>query len=246
MASNTSPSDLSEKYQLTFITGEAQGTTTWSETHVSGSGYSHVYQGTGSGSMHVSSKVNTRHRFYLIADNGGEVEMDTTGLDFNVRDSHRVTGVWCRELNDKENKLIFLYNYNTGIKVIPKNYRSLLEVNKSNPKVVAACLLAVCELIVIPLSFVIASLAVRPLIFLLSFVLQIPVISWLLMAIIALISLGITATIAFIASRFLWYKIIQYLINSKRNHNEVCEWITNSIDNHINTEIIRVNQNQPE
>ena len=85
--------------------GEVVGSSTWSETHVYGSG------ATGGG--HVSSMVTQRDRFFLKSSEPGQTEIDLHGIGFGVSDGHRVTAVYARKRGAASGWLAGLKNHTT-------------------------------------------------------------------------------------------------------------------------------------
>lgn len=76
-------------------TGVVIGNSTWSESHVSGTG------GTNNTALSISTSVSERQRFFIREADGDEVEVNDALL--GVRDGHVVTVVYCGKKNSTNN-----------------------------------------------------------------------------------------------------------------------------------------------
>lgn len=239
--------DPDQKYSIEILTGDVKGSQTWSETIVHGSVSNVIYKGYGNSSTQISSQVNTRHRFYLVTDSKYEIELDTTGLNFNVRDGHRVSAVWGGQSKDKERKLKFLYNYNTRneVEVKQDRFRSYLQRETIKPSTSAAISLFFCEILIIPIAFLVVGLFSSPLIWLFTEVLKIPLLSTVFLGAISIFSFALSVLIIYVISRIVWSKLLSYAHKWINEHNRIHEWLTETLSNCIARETQRLeNLNQ--
>ncbi|MEI6428288.1 MAG: hypothetical protein WCO45_07855 [Pseudanabaena sp. ELA607] len=101
---NTEDETISQQYNVIPKTGEVAGSKTWSDTIVTGSGgggYVGKYGGYVAAPK-ISSTVKIRTVFYMILDNGQEVQIDSSGWDFSPRDGQRVTAIFYEDLKEKD------------------------------------------------------------------------------------------------------------------------------------------------
>jgi hypothetical protein len=95
---------ITQAYEIFAYTGEVAGSKTWSDTIVEssgGGGYVGKYGGYVAAPK-ISSTVKVRNVFYIILDNGQEVQIDSSGWDFSPRDGQRVTAIFYVDLDEKD------------------------------------------------------------------------------------------------------------------------------------------------
>lgn len=95
---------IHQAYEIIANTGQVAGSKTWSDTIVEssgGGGYVGKYGGYVAAPK-ISSTVKVRTVFYLILDNGQEIEIDSSGWDFSPRDGQRVTAIFYADLEEKD------------------------------------------------------------------------------------------------------------------------------------------------
>jgi hypothetical protein len=93
-----------QQYAVIAKTGEVGGSKTWSDTIVESSGGGGYVSGKYGGYVaapKISSTVKIRTIFYLILDNGQEVEIDSSGWDFSPRDGQKVTAIFYEDIQEK-------------------------------------------------------------------------------------------------------------------------------------------------
>ena len=96
---------ICQQYAVIAKTGEVAGSKTWSDTIVKssgGGGYISAKYGGYVAAPKISSTINIRTVFYIILDNGQEVEIDSSGWDFSPRDGQRVTAIFYEDLKEKD------------------------------------------------------------------------------------------------------------------------------------------------
>ena len=95
------------------FTGTVAGARSSTETHVSGHGGSinpHVYAQ--QGGISINSTIVRRSSFWLVGDDGSEVEIRLTH-DFPVRDGHEVSVVWAK-YRGGGSPYIYVVNHTAG------------------------------------------------------------------------------------------------------------------------------------
>lgn len=106
-----SPADL----KVYARSGIVHGSKTWASTqvHSSGGGGYVGPQGGHFKAANVTSSNTTHHAFFLVDDDGKEVEVKLTDVSFGVRDGHHVTAVYAGHNKDDWAWLAHLHNHNT-------------------------------------------------------------------------------------------------------------------------------------
>lgn len=106
-----SPADL----KVYARSGIVHGSKTWASTqvHSSGGGGYVGPQGGHVKAANVTSSNTTHHAFFLVDDDGKEVEVKLTDVSFGVRDGHHVTAVYAGHNKDDWAWLAHLHNHNT-------------------------------------------------------------------------------------------------------------------------------------
>lgn len=95
--------------------GTVQGSKTWTSTqvHSSGGGGYVGPQGGHVQAANVTSTNTTHNSFFLVDDDGKEIEVKLTDVSFGVRDGHYVTAVYSGHKQDEWQWLSHLHNHNT-------------------------------------------------------------------------------------------------------------------------------------
>mgnify|MGYP001079044784 CR=1 FL=1 len=106
-----SPADL----KVYARSGIVHGSKTWTSTqvHSSGGGGYIGPQGGHVKAANVTSSNTTHNTFFLVDDDGKEIEVNLTDVSFGVRDGHHVTAVYAGHQNDQWWWLAHLHNHNT-------------------------------------------------------------------------------------------------------------------------------------
>ncbi|MBI1407042.1 MAG: hypothetical protein GC145_13060 [Caulobacter sp.] len=114
--------------------GVVHGSKTWTSTQVHSSGGG-GYVGPQGGHVHaarVTSGNTTHDAFFLVGEDGKEIEIKLTDVSFGVRDGHYVTAVYSGHQRDEWQWLSHLHNHNTDKSAkISSAYRKIV----GNPNV---------------------------------------------------------------------------------------------------------------
>lgn len=95
--------------------GTVQGSKNWTSTQVHSSGGG-GYVGPQGGHVRAATVTSTNtnhHAFFLVEDDGAEVEVKLTDVSFGVRDGHYVTAIYSGHQRDEWWWLSHLHNHNT-------------------------------------------------------------------------------------------------------------------------------------
>ena len=95
-----------QKIWLCAITGTVAGEKKWSESRTTGGSY------TPSGRTHISTSVNTRHEFWLVAPDGEERCVELGDSTTSVREHQVVTAVWGAKKGREGGPFLLLQNHN--------------------------------------------------------------------------------------------------------------------------------------
>jgi len=98
-----------QEFEFFSYTGEVLSQDKFSETHVSGGGGGGAHGH--SRDVHVSSRVVTKHEFWLKTDDGKEVSVQLTGHDIPLREGQRVTVVYMQNVQFDTGYAALLINH---------------------------------------------------------------------------------------------------------------------------------------
>lgn len=96
----------SDKVWLSAITGAVAGEKKWSESRTSGTA-SPTY-----GHTHITTRVNTRHEFWLVAPDGEEKCVQLGDSQISVRENQVLTAVWGALNKHNNGPFLLLRNHN--------------------------------------------------------------------------------------------------------------------------------------